>query len=97
MCLRRLRVWPCWSLRFVSGSLGDRLEIIELPGYTRQEKRHISENLGEHWGLGEAVASELISQPLTEKEEETPAEDDEEEKSQTPNPKAQVTNRGNEQ
>lgn len=37
--------------------------------FSPQEKRHISENLGEYWGLGEDIASELIEQPMTEEEE----------------------------
>ena len=40
-------------------------------GFSPQEKRHISENLGEFWGLGEDLASELIEQPLTEQEEQS--------------------------
>ena len=36
-----------------------------------REKRHIAENLGEYWKLNADVASEMIEQPLTEKEEET--------------------------
>lgn len=40
-------------------------------GFSPQEKRHISENLGQYWGLGQDVASELMEQPLSEKEEET--------------------------
>lgn len=39
--------------------------------FSPQEKRHIAENLGEYWGLSEDVASELISQPLTEQEEQS--------------------------
>lgn len=39
--------------------------------FSPQEKRHISENLGEYWGLSEDVASELISQPLSEEEEQS--------------------------
>ena len=39
-------------------------------GFSPQEKRHISENLGEYWGAGGELASELLSQPLTEAEEE---------------------------
>jgi hypothetical protein len=38
--------------------------------FSPQEKRHIAENLGQCWGLGADSASELIEQPLTEKEEE---------------------------
>jgi Family of unknown function (DUF5682) len=34
-----------------------------------QEKRHISENLGEYWGLNRDNASELLAQPLSESEE----------------------------
>jgi hypothetical protein len=37
--------------------------------FSPQEKRHIAENLGQCWGLGADSASELIEQPLTEKEE----------------------------
>jgi hypothetical protein len=37
--------------------------------FSAQEKRHIAENLGQHWGIGADAASELIEQPLTEKEE----------------------------
>jgi Family of unknown function (DUF5682) len=39
--------------------------------FSAQEKRHISENLGECWGLAADSASELVAQPLTEKEEQT--------------------------
>ena len=39
-------------------------------GFSPQEKRHIAENLGECWGLAADSASELIEQPLSEKEEE---------------------------
>ena len=42
--------------------------------FSPQEKRHISENLGEFWGLAADVASELMEQPLTEKEEESLSE-----------------------
>jgi hypothetical protein len=38
--------------------------------FSSQEKRHIAENLGQCWGLAADSASELIEQPLTEKEEE---------------------------
>ena len=38
--------------------------------FSPQEKRQIAENLGQCWGLGADSASELIEQPLTEKEEE---------------------------
>lgn len=38
-------------------------------GFSPQEKRHIAENLGQYWGLSADTASELIEQPLTEKEE----------------------------
>jgi hypothetical protein len=38
--------------------------------FSPNEKRHIAENLGECWGLAADAASELIEQPLTEKEEE---------------------------
>jgi hypothetical protein len=37
--------------------------------FSAREKRHISENLGEFWGLNADAASELIEQPLTEAEE----------------------------
>lgn len=37
--------------------------------FSPQEKRHIAENLGEYWGAGAALASEMIEQPLTEEEE----------------------------
>ena len=40
-------------------------------GFSPQEKRHIAENLGEYWGVHADTASELIEQPLTEKEEQT--------------------------
>jgi hypothetical protein len=40
-------------------------------GFSPQEKRHIAENLGEYWGVHGDTASELIEQPLTEKEEES--------------------------
>lgn len=39
--------------------------------FSPQEKRHICENLAEIWGAGADAASEMIEQPLTEKEEET--------------------------
>lgn len=39
--------------------------------FSPQEKRHIAENLGEHWGAGADTISEMISQPLTEEEEES--------------------------
>jgi hypothetical protein len=39
--------------------------------FSPHEKRQISENLGHYWGIGADAASELIEQPLTEKEEET--------------------------
>jgi hypothetical protein len=38
--------------------------------FSAREKRHIAENLGEHWGLNADAASEMIEQPLTEAEEE---------------------------
>ena len=41
------------------------------PRFSPQEKRHISENLGEVWGLGADTASEAIGQELSEQEEET--------------------------
>jgi hypothetical protein len=34
-----------------------------------REKRHIAENLGEYWGLNKDLASEMIEQPLSEKEQ----------------------------
>jgi hypothetical protein len=37
--------------------------------FSPQEKRHIAENLGEHWGVNADVASEVLDQPLTEEEE----------------------------
>ncbi len=40
-------------------------------GFSPQEKRHIAENLGEHWGAGSDTASEVLNQPLTEEEEQT--------------------------
>jgi len=39
--------------------------------FSPQEKRHIAENLGQYWGVTADTASELLAQPLTEKEEET--------------------------
>jgi Family of unknown function (DUF5682) len=39
--------------------------------FSAREKRHISENLGEYWGLNADAASEMIERPLTEAEEET--------------------------
>lgn len=39
--------------------------------FSPQEKRHIAENLGQYWGVQGDAASELLEQPLTEKEEET--------------------------
>ena len=39
--------------------------------FSPQEKRHICENLGEHWGVNKEDASEALEQPLTEKEEKT--------------------------
>jgi hypothetical protein len=38
--------------------------------FSPQEKRQISENLGQCWGLGADAASELIEQPLSQQEEE---------------------------
>ena len=43
-------------------------------GFSPQEKRHITENLGEYWGLAEDVAGELIEQPLSEEEEQSLAD-----------------------
>lgn len=40
-------------------------------GFSPQEKRAIAENLGELWGMGQDVASELLSQDLSEEEEQT--------------------------
>lgn len=37
--------------------------------FSPQEKRHMAENLGEHWGLNPDAASELIEQPLGENEQ----------------------------
>ncbi|NUQ62336.1 MAG: hypothetical protein HUU20_07600 [Pirellulales bacterium] len=37
--------------------------------FSAREKRHIAENLGEYWGLNADAASDMIEQPLTEKEE----------------------------
>ncbi|MDZ4684283.1 MAG: DUF5682 family protein [Planctomycetaceae bacterium] len=42
--------------------------------FSPREKRHIAENLGEHWGVHADAASELIEQPLTEQEEQTLAD-----------------------
>ncbi|HEY2252694.1 MAG TPA: DUF5682 family protein, partial [Planctomycetaceae bacterium] len=39
--------------------------------FSPREKRHIAENLGECWGHSADSTSDLIEQPLTEKEEET--------------------------
>ncbi len=39
--------------------------------FSAREKRHISENLGEYWGLNPDTASEMVEKPLTETEEET--------------------------
>lgn len=38
-------------------------------GFSPQEKRHIAENLGEHWGTSADATSEVLNQPLTEEEE----------------------------
>ena len=38
-------------------------------GFSPQEKRQIAENLGEHWGVNPDTASELLSEELTEAEE----------------------------
>ncbi|HVW00697.1 MAG TPA: DUF5682 family protein, partial [Planctomycetaceae bacterium] len=40
-------------------------------GFSPQEKRRIAENLGEHWGVNPDQASEVLNQPLTEKEEQS--------------------------
>jgi len=37
--------------------------------FSPQEKRHIAENLGEHWGAGGELASEMLEQPLSQEEE----------------------------
>ena len=39
-------------------------------GFSPQEKRHISENLGEHWGAGRDEASEVLTAELSEAEQE---------------------------
>ena len=39
--------------------------------FSAREKRQISENLGEYWGLNADAASEMIEQSLTEAEEKT--------------------------
>jgi hypothetical protein len=39
--------------------------------FSPQEKRHIAENLGEHWGVNADAASELLHQPLSDEEEKT--------------------------
>ncbi|MGE0760647.1 MAG: DUF5682 family protein, partial [Pirellulaceae bacterium] len=39
--------------------------------FSPQEKRYIAENLGQAWGIAAELASELIEQPLTEKEEQS--------------------------
>ncbi len=39
--------------------------------FSAREKRHISENLGEFWGVNADAASDMIEQPLTEAEEKT--------------------------
>ena len=39
--------------------------------FSPQEKRSICENLGEVWGVGAEAASEMISNPLTEEEEQS--------------------------
>jgi hypothetical protein len=40
-------------------------------GFSAREKRQITENLGEHWGVSGDVASEAIERELTETEEQT--------------------------
>ncbi|PQO28355.1 DUF5682 family protein [Blastopirellula marina] len=40
-------------------------------GFSPAEKRHISENLGQHWGFEDDAISELIEAPLSEEEEAT--------------------------
>ena len=40
-------------------------------GFSPQEKRSIAENLGESWGLSQDATSEMLSQPLSEEEEQT--------------------------
>ena len=42
--------------------------------FSAREKRQITENLGEFWGLNADVASDMIEQPLTEVEEKTLAD-----------------------
>ncbi|MCC7421258.1 MAG: hypothetical protein IT428_13320, partial [Planctomycetaceae bacterium] len=39
-------------------------------GFSPQEKRHISENLGEHWGAGRDEAREVLTAELSEAEQE---------------------------
>lgn len=39
--------------------------------FNATEKRHIAENLGEHWGVNEDAASEMLEKPLTEDEEQS--------------------------
>jgi Family of unknown function (DUF5682) len=43
-------------------------------GFSPQEKRQITENLGEHWGLNPDTASELLNEELSEQEEEALSE-----------------------
>ncbi len=40
-------------------------------GFSPHEKRQIAENLGQYWGVNEDEASEALSGPLTEQEEQT--------------------------
>jgi hypothetical protein len=39
--------------------------------FSAREKRHIAENLGQHWGVNPDTASELLEKPLSEDEEKT--------------------------
>ena len=43
-------------------------------GFTPQEKRQITENLGEHWGVNPDTASQLLNEELSEEEEEALSE-----------------------
>jgi hypothetical protein len=40
-------------------------------GFSPQEKRRIAENLGEYWGTGADITSEIMNQPLTVEEEQS--------------------------
>lgn len=55
----------CRALVFLRRAFGE---------FSPQEKRHIAENLGECWGVNAELASELIEQPLDEKEEQALAD-----------------------